>query len=65
MTTLSTGASAPLRSARFARISCVQQITGALGLTAPSPVTIPTFAAPSSAHSAKNFSDTSALTGAV
>ena len=65
MTTLSTSASAPLRSARLARISCVQQITGASGFTAPSPVTMPTFAAPSSSQSAKNFSDTKALTGAV
>ena len=38
---------------------------GAPGLTAASPVSMPTFSAPKVAHSAKNFSDTSALIGAV
>ena len=38
---------------------------GAPGFTAASPVSMPTFCAPKVAHSAKNFSDTSALIGAV
>ena len=37
----------------------------ARGLTAASPVSMPTFAAPKTPHSAKNFSLTSALIGAV
>ena len=38
---------------------------GASALTAASPVSIPTFSAPKTSHSAKNFSLTSALIGAV
>ena len=49
----------------MARISAVAQITGASGLMAASPVSIPTRSAPSWAHRSKNFSDTSALIGAV
>ena len=40
-------------------------IIGASGFTAASPVTIPTLSAPKVSHSAKNFSLTSALSGAV
>ena len=43
----------------------MQHTIGASGLTAESPVTMPTFSAPKAWHSAKNFSDTSALSGAV
>ncbi len=49
----------------LARISAVQQMIGAAGLTLESPVSMPTFTAPKTSHSAKNFSDTSALIGAV
>jgi hypothetical protein len=38
---------------------------GASALTAASPVIMPTLGAPNAVHSAKNFSDTSALIGAV
>ena len=38
---------------------------GASGLTDASPVSMPTLSAPNMSHSAKNFSDTSALIGAV
>ena len=48
----------------FASTSAVQQITGAPGLMLASPVSMPTRSAPSSSQSAKNFSETSALTGA-
>jgi hypothetical protein len=65
MTTWPTSAPSPSRSARLARISAVQQITGAVGLTAASPVSMPTRSEPSSWHRSKNFSDTSALIGAV
>ncbi|MNW62606.1 hypothetical protein D3C74_407480 [compost metagenome] len=65
MTTCATSASAPSRSAMFARISAVQQMIGAVGLTDESPVIMPTFAEPNTATSAKNFSLTSALSGAV
>ncbi len=65
MTTWSTGVSAPPRSDRLARISAVQQMMGASGLTEESPVTMPTWAAPNSSTRAKNFSETSALMGAV
>jgi hypothetical protein len=67
MTTVASplGPSAPSRRARFARISAVQQMIGASGLIALSPVTMPTLSAPNSATSSKNFSDTSALIGAV
>ena len=43
----------------------VQQMTGASALTAESPVSSPTFSGPNCWHRSKNFSDTSALTGAV
>ena len=65
MTALVTFASDPSRSARFARISAVQHTIGASRFTAPSPVIIPTFSAPNTPHSSKNFSETSALIGAV
>ena len=54
----------PPRSAMFASTSVVQQIIGAPRLMLASPVSMPTRSAPSSSHSAKNFSQTSALTGA-
>ena len=41
------------------------QMIGALGLIDASPVSMPTFSAPRSPQSAKNFSETSAFTGAV
>ncbi len=65
MTTIPTSSSAPSRSAWFARISAVAQMIGASGLTAESPVTMPTFSGPSASVRAKNFSLTSALMGAV
>ena len=40
-------------------------MTGASALTEASPVSIPTLSGPSSSQSAKNFSLTSALIGAV
>ena len=43
----------------------MQAITGAPPLTVASPVTMPTWSAPKAAVSSKNFSLTSALTGAV
>ena len=49
----------------LASTSAVQQMIGAPLLTAASPVSIPTFSAPNVSHSAKNFSETSALIGAV
>ncbi len=49
----------------LASTSAVQQMIGAPALTDASPVSMPTFSAPKIAHSAKNFSDTSALIGAV
>ena len=65
MTTWSTAAVRPSRRAMLARISAVQATMGASALTDASPVTIPTFAAPKTAQSAKNFSLTRALIGAV
>ena len=65
MTTRATSSSAPSRSAWFARISAVAQMTGASALTALSPVTMPTFSRPSASTREKNFSLTSALSGAV
>ena len=56
---------APLRSAMLASTSAVQQMIGASGFTLASPVSMPTFSAPKVSQSAKNFSDTSALIGAV
>ena len=49
----------------LARISAVQQMTGASAFTEASPVSIPTSSVPKVAHSSKNFSLTSALIGAV
>ena len=49
----------------FASTSEVQHTIGAAELMLASPVSMPTFSAPKSAHSAKNFSDTSALMGEV
>ena len=49
----------------MARISAVQQMIGASGLTEESPVTMPTFFAPKISIRAKNFSETRALIGAV
>jgi len=43
----------------------VQQMMGAVGLTLASPVSSPTFLAPNSFTSWKNFSVTSAFSGAV
>ena len=65
MTTTPTSSSAPSRSAWLARISAVQQMIGASGLIAVSPVTIPTLREPKSSTRSKNFSLTSALSGAV
>ena len=65
MTTSPTSAREPSRSAMFASTSAVQQMIGALGFTEASPVSMPTFSAPNTSHSAKNFSLTSALIGAV
>ena len=65
MTTRPTSASAPSRSARLASTSAVQQMIGASALTLASPVSMPTRSAPNTSHSAKNFSLTSALIGAV
>ena len=49
----------------LARISAVQQITGASAFTAASPVSMPTSSVPKIAHRSKNFSLTRALIGAV
>ena len=49
----------------FASTSAVQQMIGASELTDASPVSIPTLSAPKIVQSAKNFSETSALIGAV
>ena len=49
----------------LASTSAVQQMMGAVGLTLASPVIIPTLLGPKASHSAKNFSDTRALIGAV
>ena len=43
----------------------MQQMIGASALIEESPVTMPTLAAPNSSTSSKNFSETSALIGAV
>ena len=65
MITTSTSASAPSRRAWLASTSAVQQMIGAVALTLASPVSMPTRSAPNTSHSAKNFSLTSALIGAV
>ena len=65
MTTSPTSARDPSRSAMLASTSAVQQMMGASELTDASPVSIPTLSAPKTSQSAKNFSLTSALIGAV
>ena len=65
MTTWPTSAAAPSRSAMLASTSAVQQMIGASAFTLASPVIMPTSAGPNAAHRSKNFSDTSALIGAV
>ena len=65
MTTWPTSACLPSRSAMDASTSAVQQMTGASALTEASPVSMPTFSVPNILHSSKNFSETSALIGAV
>ena len=49
----------------FASTSAVQQMMGAAAFTEASPVSMPTFSGPNTSQSAKNFSLTSALIGAV
>ncbi len=56
---------APWWSAMLASTSCVAHTIGAAQLMLASPVSMPTFSGPKTSHSAKNFSFTSALTGAV
>ena len=65
MTTTPMSALGPSRRAMLARTSAVAAMIGASGLTEASPVSMPTFFAPNASQSAKNFSDTSALIGAV
>src|SRR3954451_4743318 len=65
MTTRPIAASEPSRNAMLASTSAVQAMIGAPALTAASPVSMPTFSAPKTPHSAKNFSLTRALSGAV
>ena len=65
MTTGPRSAFLPSRRAMLARISAVQQMIGASWFTEESPVTMPTFSAPKILHRSKNFSETSALIGAV
>ncbi len=65
MTTSPTSAPGPSRRATLARTSAVQQTIGAPAFTEASPVAIPTFSAPNTSTREKNFSDTSALSGAV
>src|SRR3954447_17525536 len=65
MTTRPMSASSPSRSAMLASTSAVQATIGAPAFTAASPVSMPTFSAPKTPHSAKNFSLTRALIGAV
>jgi hypothetical protein len=55
----------PERSAMFASTSAVQHTIGAAELMLASPVSMPTFSAPKSLQSEKNFSETSAFTGEV
>ena len=59
------GRAHPSRSAWLASTSAVAAMIGAPGLTAASPVSMPTRSAPNTSQSAKNFSETSALIGAV
>ena len=60
-----TSASAPSARAWLARISAVQQMMGAFVLMCESPVTMPTLSRPKMSTNWKNFSETSALMGAV
>ena len=65
MTTSPMSASSRSRRAWLASTSAVAQMIGAPGLTAASPVSMPTCSAPKISTSAKNFSLTRALIGAV
>ena len=65
MATQATSQPSPSRSAWLARISAVQQMTGAWLLMWVSPVIMPTFSRPSTSTRLKNFSLTRALMGAV
>ena len=65
MTTSPTSAARPSRNAMLASTSAVHTMIGASALTAASPVSIPTSCAPKTWQRSKNFSDTSALIGAV
>jgi hypothetical protein len=65
MTTIPASSVPPSRRAWLARISAVAQMTGASPLTVESPVIMPTFSAPKASMSEKNFSLTSAFSGAV
>ena len=65
MATAATSLPAPSRSAWLARISSVQQMTGASVLIWVSPVIMPTLSLPNASTRSKNFSETSALMGAV
>ena len=65
ITTSSTAAFSPSRSAMLASTSAVQHSTGASRLTVASPVERPTLCGPSSRHNAIHFSLTSALMGEV
>ncbi len=49
----------------LASTSAVAVMIGAVGFTAASPVSMPTLSAPKMSQSAKNFSETKALIGAV
>ena len=65
MATQPTSARRPSRSAWLARISAVQQMIGASALICVSPVIMPTLSRPNTSTRPKNFSETSALIGAV
>ena len=65
MATQPTSVFSPSRNAWLARISAVQQMTGALALMEASPVIMPTLSLPRRSTRLKNFSLTSALMGAV
>ena len=65
MTTRPMSEASRSRRAWLASTSAVAQMIGAPGLTAASPVSIPTCAAPKVSTRAKNFSETRALMGAV
>ena len=65
MATQPMAARRPSRNAWLARISAVQQMIGASALICESPVIMPTFSLPNTLTSSKNFTETSALIGAV